>query len=229
MTSLRGQAVGVGGPGVEFGELVTGDRDSSPVFDLAFGAQLVLQLGDPLLVVVVTLPLLQLLEESTAVPVARAVLFDAGECVKSSEPVLAVELLQAGGVAGGECFFGEGFLRLGDEAVRIGSGGVESRQLQAGHDRRLQLTCGMQPPYVVDQALTALLSPRIAEPVSRVRVGVGIGGVGSGDTLESGDSLTPVALLGRHDPLVVPGGMVFARLRLLQAFPHERVVRKAGL
>jgi len=87
----------------------------------------------------------------------------------------------------------------------------------------------MQPPQVIDQAMAAQLPARLAEPFSRVRVGVGVGDASGGYPFESGDSLVPVASLGRRDSLAVPEGTVSAEECFLQPFLNQRITRKAVL
>jgi len=87
----------------------------------------------------------------------------------------------------------------------------------------------MQPPHVIDQTVAAQLPARLTEPFGRVGVGVGVGAAGGGYPFERGDSLLPVALLGRRDPLVVPEVTVSAEECFLQAFLHQRIAGKAGL
>jgi len=138
-----GESVGVGRGGVELGKLVAGGLHGRPIRLVELLAEVVLQCGDLLFALLVLLPGLRLCEKRASVAVVGPVLFDACEGVEGGGPVVAVEIVEAFGVAIVELFVGQGGAGRPDQAVGVNVGRVERGELLSRGDDGGSLTCGV--------------------------------------------------------------------------------------
>jgi hypothetical protein len=138
-----GEAVRVGRGRVELSDLVAGGLHGRPIPFVGLSAEVVLQCGDLLFALLVLLPGLRLSEKRASVAVAGPVLFDACEGVEGGRPVVAVELVEAFGVASVVLFVGQGGAGRADQVVGVGAVRVERGELLSRGDHGGPLTCAV--------------------------------------------------------------------------------------